>query len=375
MSTSFTLDSLLTAASQCSKGVSWKASVATWIHPRNIVTNCIQLLDELATGEYHLSPYSVFRITSPKPRTIKAPKFRDRVVQRAACNLGLYDDLTRDNIYDNGACQKGKGTTFTMDRLSCHMQRFWRRHGLDGWVLRLDIRKFFDSIPHQPLKDMVLAKVMNPEFAWIACEVIDSFDDPGIGLGSQLSQLLAISYLSDMDHFVKERLGIRHYIRYSDDIVLMHKSHDTLSDAWREMRRCLAEEKGLSLNEKKCTLSPLSQGISFMKFRFFLTETGKIIRTLDRGNVTHARRRLKKLVSLCLEGKRSQQDVIASFNSWKAHAELGKSYKTIRRIEQCLLPLPLFRLKLFAHSKRRPSERPPKPQKQETPPNCQSSAR
>ena len=62
------------------------------------------------------------------------------------CNNGLYRDLTRGNIHDNGACQNGKGTTFTMDRLDCHLQRFWRKHGTDGWVLRLDIRRFFDSI-------------------------------------------------------------------------------------------------------------------------------------------------------------------------------------------------------------------------------------
>lgn len=372
MPTSFTLDSLIQAAYQCARGVKWKTSVASWIHPRNITTNCIKLLDELEAGEYHLSPYSVFHITSPKPRTIKAPKFRDRVVQRAACDLGLYEDLTRDNIYDNGACQKGKGTTFTMDRLACHMQRFWRKHGTDGWVLRLDIRKFFDSIPHDRLKAMVMDKVTNPEFAWIACEVIDSFDDPGIGLGSQLSQLLAISYLSDLDHYIKEQLHIRHDIRYSDDDAMFHECHAVASDAWEKIRTYLKVKKGLDLNEKKCSLTPLRQGIKFMKFRFFLTDTGKVVRTLDRDNVTHIRRRLKRLVALYLDGKRTQQDVIASFNSWKSHAELGNSYHTIRRIEQCLQPLPLFRLQKFVASKRRPSVRQQKPQRHEMQPNLQS---
>ena len=371
MPTSFTLDSLIQAAYQCSKGVKWKTSVASWIHPRNIATNCIQLLDELERGEYHLSPYSIFHITSPKPRTIKAPKFRDRVVQRAACNLGLYDDLTRDNVYDNGACQKGKGTVFTMNRLTCHMQRFWRKHGTDGWVLRLDIRKFFDSIPHDKLKAMVMKKVRNEEFAWIACEVIDSFDDPGIGLGSQLSQLLAISYLSDLDHYIKEELQIKHDIRYSGDDA-MFECHDVTADAWDKIRSYLHDEKGLDLNEKKCSLTPLRHGIKFMKFRFFLSDTGKVIRTLDRENVTHARRRLKKLVALCMAGKRTQQDVIASFNSWKAHAELGNSYHTIRRIEQCLMPLPLFRLKKFVASKRRQSMQQPQPLKQENQRNLPS---
>lgn len=327
------------AAQECAKGVRWKNSVASWTHPRHVAANCLKLLDELENGEYRLSPYSVFRITSPKPRVIMAPKFRDRVVQRAACNLGLYEDLTRDNIYDNGACQKGKGTAFTMRRLTCHLQRFWRRHGMDGWVLRLDIRKFFDSIPHDKLKLMVHEKVRNPEFAWICCEVIDSFPDPGIGLGSQLSQLLAISYLSDLDHYIKERLRVRHDIRYSDDGFLAHESHDLLLAAWRDIDGFLKERKGLSLNDGKCSLFPLRDGVPFMKFRYRLTETGKVVRTLERGNVTRARRRLDKLVRMVGRGERVPEDAMHSFNSWKAHAMLGHSYHTIRRIRKCLQPI------------------------------------
>ena len=343
MPTTFTFDSLMQAARECAKGVRWKTSVASWVHPCNLASNCLKLLDELETGEYRLSPYSVFRITSPKPRVIMAPKFRDRVVQRAACNLGLYDDLTRDNIYDNGACQRKKGTTFTMNRLVCHLQRFWRKHGTNGWVLRLDIRKFFDSIPHDRLKAMVHEKVGNPEFDWICSEVIDSFADPGIGLGSQLSQLLAISYLSDFDHYVKEQLDIRHYIRYSDDIVMVHEHRDTLSDAWRQMRECLCDEKDLDLNDKKCSLLPLPDGVRFMKFLFRLTKTGKVVRTLDRSNITHARRRLRRLVAMVNNGDRMPEDAINSFNSWKAHASHGNSYHIIRRMQTCLQPIQFCR--------------------------------
>ena len=347
MPTTFTFDSLMQAAMECAKGVRWKTSVASWVHPCHLASNCLKLLDELETGEYRLSPYSVFRITSPKPRVIMAPKFRDRVVQRAACNLGLYDDLTRDNIYDNGACQKGKGTIFTMKRLTRHLQRFWRKHGMDGWVLRLDIKKFFDSIPHDRLKAMVHEKVGNPEFAWICCEVIDSFTDPGIGLGSQLSQLLAISYLSDLDHYIKEKLRIKHDIRYSDDGFLAHESHDKMQAAWLDIEDFLETEKGLSLNHAKCSLFPLRHGVTFMKFHFRLTETGRVVRTLDHGNIVHAKRRLNKLVAMVRDGKRTPADAINSFNSWKAHADLGHSYHTIGRIRQCLQPLkPLLSCRL-----------------------------
>ena len=340
MPTTFTFDSLMKAAIECAKGVRWKTSVAAWTHPRNLAANCLKLLAELEAGTYRLSPYSVFKITYPQERTIRAPKFRDRVVQRAACDLGLYEDLTRGNIYDNGACQKGKGTTFTMDRLSCHLRRYWRKNGCTGWYLRLDIRKFFDSIPHDKLKAMVSRLVRNPEFVWLACEVIDSFDGDGIGLGSQLSQLLAIAYLSDIDHYVKEVLRLKHYIRYSDDIVIIHHDKTTLIYAWREIERRLGEH-GLSLNPKS-NIGRIEHGISFMKFRYHLVRNGKVVRILARSNITHARRRLKRLVRLCLLGKRRPSDAYASFMSWKSHAELGKSYNTIRRINQCLNPIKTF---------------------------------
>jgi len=335
MGTTFTFEALMQAAVECARGVRWKDSVSSWVHPRNLASNCLLLLQELEQGTYHLSGYSVFNITSPKPRTIRAPKFRDRVVQRAMCNLGLYDDLTRDCIYDNSACLVGKGTKFAMDRLSCQMQRFWRKHGTHGWVFRMDIQKFFDSIPHDRLKNMVRRKVRNPEFVWLTCEVIDSFSDPGIGLGSQLSQLLAISYLSDFDHRIKEVCGMEVYERYSDDAAMVHPDLGYLRDVREDAEVFLKENKGLELN-RKTTIHPLAQGIVFLKFKFTLTATGKVTRMLAKSNISACRRRLRKLNALAEKGERSKKDIVTSFESWKAHADLGNSYETIRRMEAWL---------------------------------------
>ena len=335
MASIITFDSLIEAANQCARGVKWKDSIASWVHPRNIALNCNRLKRELDDGTYRLGGYVTFEVMEPKRRTIRSPKFRDRVVQRAMCNNGLYRDLTRGNIHDNGACQNGKGTTFTMDRLDCQLQRFWRKHGTDGWVLRLDIRRFFDSIPHDRLKAMVGRMVSREEYRDRVCEVIDSFSDPGIGLGSQISQLLAIAYLSDLDHHIKQDLGIRHYVRYSDDMVLIHESKECLQRAWEDVAHRL-EELGLALNPKS-TLHPLRQGVRFLKFRFVLTESGKVLRLLDRRNSVRIRRRLRKLKGKAGKGERQFQDAVNSFNSWKAHAEHGNSRTIIRRVERCLM--------------------------------------
>ena len=335
MPTSITFDELLKAANECSRGVKWKDSIAAWTHPRNIALNCMKLWQELDCGKYRIGGYKLFYVTEPKKRLIRSPKFRDRVVQRAMCNNGLYDDLTRGNIYDNGACQLGKGTSFAMDRLECHMQRHWRKHGTDGWVLRLDIRKFFDSIPHAQLKEMVKRKVRNPEYRKLVTEIIDSFEgDVGIGLGSQISQLLAISYLSGIDHYIKEQLHIKCYVRYSDDLVLVHESKEHLQKVRDDIRRGLGL-LGLELNPKS-TLHPLKQGIKFLKFRFVLTKTGKVVRLLDRRNPARIKRRLKRIAEMAKDGERTMLDVWSCFNSWKSHAELGNSYLTIRRMKKWL---------------------------------------
>lgn len=329
MATCLTLDDLMRAARECAKGVCWKASVGEWVAPRNLALNCMKLLRELEDGSYRPGPYTVFEVTEPKRRLIRSPRFRDRVVQRAMCNRGLYADLTRSNIYDNAACQVGKGTSFAVRRLARMLRAHWRKHGTDGWVLRLDISKFFDSLPHDGLKALVKRQVRNPEFARLVCQIIDTFADPGIGLGSQISQLLAIAYLSPLDHLIKERLGIRCYIRYSDDMVLVAPDRATLQAAWREIAAWLAEH-GLSLNPKSA-LFPLAQGVRFLKFRYRLTGTGKVLLLPTRRNAVRIRRRLKRLLAL---GR--SRAARASFKSWAAHAAWGNAHNQTRRLQQWL---------------------------------------
>lgn len=331
-STSFTFKQLVVAARQCARGVRWKDSIANWTSAKNIGANCLKLLRELESGTYKLSGYVKFEVNEPKRRIIRSPKFRDRVVQRAMCNNGLYQDLTRGNIYDNGACQIGKGTVFTMNRLSCHLQRYYRKFGCQGWAIKADISKFFDSIPHQPLKDMVYELVENKEYVKLVCEIIDSFDEPGIGLGSQISQLLAIAYLSKFDHYVKEKLHFKYYVRYSDDIVILHNDKNVLRNALKEIETYL-KALGLKLNVKT-QIVKLQQGIKFMKFRYCLTNKGRVIRILNSQSAIRIKRRIRKLKGKILNCERSVQDVENCFNAWKAHANLGCSHNKIRSVKK-----------------------------------------
>lgn len=326
----FSFASLFRAVRECARGVSWKNSVMKW--KLDTAKLCKKLYDELHNGKYRLSPYVTFEVVSPKRRTIRSLLFRDRVVQRVMCFSGVYRDLTRANIYDNGACQQNRGTLFALDRLRVLLGRYYRKNGRNGWVLRLDIRKFFDSIPHDRLCAMVRRKVSDPVFAEMICDIVGTFGENGrgIGLGSQISQLLAISYLSGLDHRIKEKMKIKCYVRYSDDMVLVHPDPEHLMRCFREIRGMLAE-LGLELNQKS-TIHPLRQGIIFLKFRYIVTETGKVVCKPTRPMIVRARRRLMRMVHKGV----SREEIWTSFNSWAAFAMQGSAYGQVIKLKKQL---------------------------------------
>ena len=107
-----TIKSLIEAANKCAKGVKWKESVTQWMF--NVNENCSKLLNEIRSNQYKLSPYFVFHLNDKKPRLIHSTKFRDRVVQRAICDNGLYEQITKPLIYENGACLEDKGISFSI---------------------------------------------------------------------------------------------------------------------------------------------------------------------------------------------------------------------------------------------------------------------
>lgn len=107
--------------------------------------------------------------------------------------------------------------------MTTHLRRYYNEHGTDGWVLKCDIYHYFQSIRHDIAKAAIYKRVTDKAIAARACEIVDSFGEIGLGLGSQVSQLVALAVLDDLDHFIKERLRVKHYIRYMDDFILVHE--------------------------------------------------------------------------------------------------------------------------------------------------------
>lgn len=329
-------ESLYEAMHKCKKNVMWKDSVAGYV--KNGLTNCYKLSNQLEDGTYQIDKYTEFTIHEPKRREISSTRYKDRVFQRSLCDNYLYEAITKSFIYDNGACQIDRGTDRSRKRLVRHMQQYFLKHGVEGYVLSCDIEDYFGSTPHSTAKK-ILRKSIDDDWAYEHVEkIIDSFSQEGnpgigIGLGSQVTQLIQLDILDGLDHFIKEQLKIKFYIRYMDDFILIHHDKEYLKYCKCEIKKYLAD-LGLKLSQRKTQIHPLKQGIKFLGFTFRLTETRKVIKRLNKENIAKRRRKLRKLKGLVDEGILTKEDVDRCFESWKAHAKKGNSYNVICKMEK-----------------------------------------
>ena len=311
------------------RNVRWKDSVISY--ENNALKNTLKLRKSILDGTYKISKYQIFQIFEPKKRVIVASRLVDRQFQRALCDAGLYQDIVEHFIRDNVACQVGKGTDDAIKRLKIQLHRYYRKHGSKGWALKCDVYHFFPETQHEVAKRAVRKYVSDKEAAEAVCVVIDSFEgDKGIGLGSQISQLIELLVLNDMDHYIKERLHIKYYVRYMDDFILIHEDRVYLKHCREEIKGILAG-LGLKLNEKTC-IYPLSQGVKFLKWRFVLTDTGKILMLMDRQKLKKQRTRMKKLWALEQAGKVEIGTTEASLQSWLSNAKRGDTHYRQKRM-------------------------------------------
>lgn len=313
------------------RNVKWKDSVCSY--SLNGMSNTLKIQEELQSGSYKISAYQRFMIHEPKEREIVATRIRDRQFQRSLCDNALYRDMTRGFIYDNGACLRGKGIDFALNRLETHLHRYYRKNGNRGWVLRCDIRHYFPETPHEVAKEAIRKRVQDPRCAKAAEDIIDSFEgNRGIGLGSQVSQLVQLAVLDPIDHYIKERLRIKYYVRYMDDFVLIHHDREVLEQAKKDITEKV-RALGLEMN-RKTQIFPLHNGIRFLKWRFILTDTGKVVRKMSGQKIYKEREKLKKLARKVKEGKMTQLEMWFSFQGWMDNAKRGKEHYAIWQMQK-----------------------------------------
>lgn len=299
----------------------------------DLAANLWSLHDELENESYHAAGYHRFMVFDPKTREIQALSFRDRVVQRSLCDNVLRPYLENRLIYDCAACRLGKGTHFAMDRLSGFLRSFHKEHGTKGYILKCDVHKYFDSIAHDPLKKM-LRRFPDEKARGFLYQIIDSYEKtPGRGfpMGNQSSQWFALYYLDRIDRIIKEKYRIKYYTRYMDDLVLIHEDKETLRRCLNEIRDVARNELLLELNNKT-QICPVSQGVDYLGWRFYLMDSGKVIRRLRTSNKRRFKRRLKAFQHKYADGEMELEQIKQSIASYNGHLQHGHTWKLKKKI-------------------------------------------
>ena len=344
-------DALYDSSYRVCRNVRWKDSTINF--EENRIETILQTEADLRACEYKQLVFSCFSIIERgKPRDIRACHINDRLVQNALCEQSLLPELTPKFIYDNCATLKNRGIDFALTRVKKHLQQAHKTYGLenDFFALRIDIRKYFDSIDHKALKQIAKKVIKDPQVYELCSYLIDTFsfkltkdkapvpgkqyyitkkhkyiradvqsfrsdrkyyeyEEKSLGLGSQTSQLFALLTLNEVDHFIKEELHIKFYGRYMDDLYLLHNDSKYLAKCKRKIEEKL-KEIGLSLNQKKTTISritPISPKekvhgtpFKYLKWNFYLTTTNRVIQIPFAKKIAHQRRKLRKMQQLWL---------------------------------------------------------------------------
>ena len=324
-----TFDNLLLASRKAIRGKRDKRAVSSFYF--HLESEILALQEELKNGTYRPAPYIQFEIREPKVRKICSSDFRDRVVHHAICNY-LEPILEKRFIHDSYACRDRKGAHLAVKKC----QRFSRKN---KYFLKCDIRKFFESIDHEVLKQLLVKNFKDTRFLSLLDIVIDhqvrgNPSRKGLPIGNLTSQHLANFYLDYLDHFIKEKCRVSGYVRYMDDFISFSNDKGFLQDLLLNIDVFTSEVLKLKLKEKATMIAPVSEGVPFLGFRVFPS----LIR-LKRENLVRMRRKVRKKEEMFLKGKISEESLILSINSIVGHIAHVNSKGVRQRVFESSLKL------------------------------------
>lgn len=331
-SEAFTADALYDQILKRSKGVDWKLSVKAF--KLNGFANAIKMERSISSGRWKNGKTQKIIIGFPKKREGLSIKFKDRVYQGSINDNILYPSVSRSLIYSNSACQVGKGQSFARKLIKKYLWKHFVNYGLNGWVVQLDIHNYYGSIEHARANEK-FKKYVSPNIHRRIVQILsDQYtDNVGYYPGSQMVQILGIMYLNEIDHFIKDVLKIKTYIRYQDDFwALFHYKKD--AKAFLKKVISYIESEGLTVNKKKTKIVRLKDGFTFLGFKYQITKTGKILMFIKSSNVKHERNKLYHLVKKSKMGLIPKESVDESYKDWRTYALTGNSYKLIKRMDQ-----------------------------------------
>lgn len=286
-----------------------------------LMTNIFSLYQDLKNKAYRHGGYQAFNISDPKPRNIHKATVRDRLLHHLLYRE-TYAYFDRKFIYDSYSCRLNRGTHRAVNRFRESIGKVSKSDRRTVWVLKGDIRKFFASIDHQILKDILAKHINDKDLLWLFGQVIDSFNTEnkigvGLPLGNLTSQLLVNVYMNEFDQFVKRVLKVKYYIRYADDFIILSADKGFLIELVSHSGKFLREQLKLSLHPDKLFIKTFAGGVDFLGWVQFSDH--RILRTATK-------RRMFKRVK-----DSSTAETMAAYEALLKH---GNTYKLCRTINE-----------------------------------------
>ena len=240
---------------------------------KDLESNIFQLHHDLRDKTYKHGPYVAFYISDPKLRHIHKAAVRDRVLHHAIFQV-LNPVFEPGYIPDSFSCRIGKGTHRGVERLSDMLRTISRNGTRPCYALKCDVRKFFDSIDHEILLEILARRIKDPEAMWLLKEIIGSFATGyqdlfrarGVPIGNLTSQLFANVYMNEFDQIVKQELRAKSYVRYTDDFILVSADKEELEKLLTPIQQSLQEKLRLTLHPDKIQLVKYRKGVDFLGY-------------------------------------------------------------------------------------------------------------
>lgn len=326
------INALYKAAWQSAKGVKWKESVQRYL--LNILFNINKSRKELLAGKDVRKGFIKFDICERgKVRHIQSVHFEERVIQKALCANILNPVMTHNLITDNGASQKNKGTFYATQRLIDSLHRHYNKYGNNGYVLMIDFKSYFDNIEHKPIEEQLRKYLKDQKVINLTMDFVNAFGEKSLGLGSETSQILAVAYTNEIDHYIKDKLRIKAYGRYMDDSYLICEDKKMLTEILEELKK-LYSKFGIKINNNKTHIYKLKYGFTFLKTRFYLIDSGKLLKKACRDSITRERRRLKGQSRLYKNKILDYNTIEQSFYAWIGSMKSRNVHKTITNMSR-----------------------------------------
>lgn len=262
-----------------------------------------ELLDDLKNNQFKTAEYEIFEKQCGKKNRViyKLPYYPDRIVHHAIMNI-LEPLWMKVFITDTYSSMKGRGIHFGMKRVEKAI-----RNDKEGtkYCLKIDIKKFYPNIDNEILKKIVRRKIKDTDFLNLLDSIIDS--EKGLPIGNYLSQYLANLYLAYFDHDVKEKMGVKYYFRYCDDIVILHHNKQLLHGLLVNINHYLNDQLNLQIKPNFQVFPVEKRGIDFMGYVFYPTHT-RIRKSIKKDMI-------KKLI------KNPNMKTAAAYYGWLKHAD------------------------------------------------------